>query len=81
MASEIGDIALDIPLRRRDDDPGQPAPSGSDAGHRALPRDFASITDAVLEEVHEWQNRPREEIYPIMYPDALVVRSSSATTG
>jgi len=40
-----------------------------------LSRDTISkITDAVLEEVRDWQTRPLEEIYPIMYLDALVVK-------
>jgi putative transposase len=43
---------------------------GTDLSHETI----ANITDAVLEEVHEWQNRPLEEIYPIMYLDALVVK-------
>lgn len=32
------------------------------------------ITDAVLEEVKEWQSRPLEQIYPIICLDALVVK-------
>ena len=35
---------------------------------------ISKITDGVLEEVREWQNRPLEEIYPIIYLDALVVK-------
>jgi putative transposase len=37
--------------------------------------DFISkVTDAVLEDVKEWQNRPLEKIYPIVYLDCLVVK-------
>jgi putative transposase len=36
--------------------------------------DVDLITDAVLDEVKAWQARPLEEIYPIMYLDALVVK-------
>ncbi len=32
------------------------------------------MTDAVVEEVQEWQNRPLERIYPILYLDALFVK-------
>ena len=40
-----------------------------------LSRDTISkITDAVLEEVREWQNRPLDPVYPIIYLDALVVK-------
>ena len=35
---------------------------------------ISKITDAVLEEVRDWQTRPLEEIYPIIYLDALVVK-------
>ena len=35
---------------------------------------ISNITDAVLEEVKAWQSRPLEEIYPIIYLDALVVK-------
>ncbi len=35
---------------------------------------ISKITDGVLDEVREWQNRPLEEIYPIVYLDALVVK-------
>jgi putative transposase len=32
------------------------------------------VTDAVLEEVKLWQHRPLEELYPIVYLDALMVK-------
>lgn len=35
---------------------------------------ISKITDAVLEEVWQWQKRPLEEIYPIVYLDALVIK-------
>ena len=35
---------------------------------------ISNITDAVAEEVKAWQARPLEEIYPIIYLDALVVK-------
>lgn len=35
---------------------------------------ISKITDSVLEEVKAWQSRPLEEIYPIIYLDALVVK-------
>ena len=38
------------------------------------PETISNITDAVLEEVKAWQARPLEEIYPIIYLDALVVK-------
>ncbi|MGP9504406.1 IS256 family transposase, partial [Specibacter sp. AOP5-B1-6] len=43
---------------------------GTDLSHETI----ANITDAVLDEVQQWQNRPLEEIYPVMYLDALVVK-------
>ena len=35
---------------------------------------ISRVTNAVLEEVREWQNRPLERTYPIMYLDALRVK-------
>jgi putative transposase len=35
---------------------------------------ISAITDEVLEEVKAWQSRPLDEVYPIVYVDALVVK-------
>src|SRR6266496_2705412 len=43
---------------------------GTELSHETI----ANITDAVLEEVKAWQSRPLEELYPIIYLDALVVK-------
>jgi putative transposase len=38
-------------------------------------RDLISrVTDAVLEDVAQWQSRPLERLYPILWMDALVVK-------
>ncbi len=43
---------------------------GTDLSHETI----SKITDAVAEEVKAWQSQPLEEIYPIVYFDALVVK-------
>jgi putative transposase len=43
---------------------------GTELSHEAI----SKITDSVLEEVKAWQARPLEELYPIIYLDALVVK-------
>jgi putative transposase len=43
---------------------------GTELSHDTI----STITDAVLDEVKAWQARPLEEIYPIIYLDALVVK-------
>src|SRR5215212_3208168 len=43
---------------------------GTELSHDTI----SKITDAVLDEVKAWQARPLEEIYPIVYLDALVVK-------
>jgi putative transposase len=43
---------------------------GSEVG----PDTISTITDEVLEEVKAWQHRPLDEVYPIVYVDALVVK-------
>jgi transposase-like protein len=35
---------------------------------------ISKVTDAVIEEVTEWQNRPLEAVYPIIYLDCLVIK-------
>lgn len=35
---------------------------------------ISSVTDAVIEEVKAWQNRPLDALYPILYLDALQVK-------
>lgn len=38
------------------------------------PELISKITDAVLPELREWQARPLDEMYPILYLDAIVVK-------
>jgi hypothetical protein len=42
-------------------------------GIEVSPTLISNVTDAVVEEVKQWQNRPLEELYPILYLDALMV--------
>ncbi len=35
---------------------------------------ISKVTDAVIEEVIEWQSRPLDAVYPIVYLDCLVVK-------
>lgn len=47
----------------------------SELYHQDLSEELiSSITDSVNEEVKEWQNRPLESRYPIMFLDCLVVK-------
>ncbi len=43
---------------------------GTELSHDTI----SKVTDAVVEEVKAWQTRPLDEIYPIVYLDALVVK-------
>lgn len=43
-------------------------------GLEVSPTLISNVTDAVLEEVKVWQASPLEEIYPIVYLDALMVK-------
>ena len=103
VASEVGDVGLDVPRDRAGSFDPRLVPKGSrrvggldemiislyaggmtvrDIGHHLartlgteLSHDTISkITDSVLDEVKAWQARPLEEIYPIVYLDALVVK-------
>jgi putative transposase len=44
-------------------------------GTEVSPTLISSITDAVLDEVRTWQARPLASVYPILYFDALFVKS------
>lgn len=43
-------------------------------GVEVSPSLISSVTDAVVEEVKEWQSRPLEPLYPILFLDALMVK-------
>ncbi len=40
-------------------------------GHEVSPTLISSITDEVMAEAQEWQSRPLERMYPIVFFDAL----------
>ena len=43
---------------------------GAEVSHSLI----SKVTDAVLDEVQSWQNRPLESLYPILYLDGIVVK-------
>jgi transposase-like protein len=43
-------------------------------GVEVSPELISKITDAVWDELVEWQNRPLDECYPVLYVDALTVK-------
>ena len=43
-------------------------------GVEVSPTLISQVTDAITEEITLWQNRPLEEVYPIMYLDAVRVK-------
>lgn len=43
-------------------------------GLEVSPDLVSAVTDAVLEEIAEWQNRPLEALYPLVFLDALRVK-------
>jgi putative transposase len=43
-------------------------------GVEVSPTLISNVTDAVVDEVRAWQNRPLDAVYPILYLDALVVK-------
>src|SRR5260370_15807588 len=42
-------------------------------GVEVSPALISNVTEAVMEEVRQWQMRPLEPVYPIVYVDCLVV--------
>ncbi len=51
-------------------------------GTEVSPSLISRVTDAVLDEVKEWQNRPLDAVYPVVYLDAihLKIRTSGRVT-
>jgi putative transposase len=43
-------------------------------GVEVSPSLISTVTDAVAEEIREWQSRPLEPLYPILFLDALMVK-------
>ncbi len=46
-------------------------------GVEVSPDLISNVTDSVINEVKEWQNRPLADIYPILYLDATIVKVRS----
>ncbi|MFT4583135.1 MAG: putative transposase [Gammaproteobacteria bacterium] len=44
-------------------------------GFEVSPTLISNVTDAVLDEVKAWRSRPLDAVYPIVYVDALMVKS------
>jgi transposase-like protein len=43
---------------------------GADVSHSLISR----VTDAVIDQVHVWQNRPLDSVYPVVYLDGITVK-------
>lgn len=43
-------------------------------GVEVSPQLISNVTEAVMDEVRQWRNRPLERLYPILYMDCLVVK-------
>ena len=43
---------------------------GAEVSHSLI----SKVTEAVVEEVHAWQNRPLDAVYPILYLDCITVK-------
>jgi putative transposase len=38
---------------------------------------IASVTEAIIDDVKAWQARPLNAVYPIVYPDCLMVKNNA----
>ncbi|HLV85892.1 MAG TPA: IS256 family transposase [Candidatus Sulfotelmatobacter sp.] len=43
-------------------------------GIEVSPASISNVTESVIEDVREWQNRPLDQVYPIVYLDAVMVK-------
>lgn len=44
-------------------------------GAEVSPSLISKVTDAVIEQVIEWQSRPLDAVYPIVYLDCIVFKT------
>ena len=47
-------------------------------GTEISPTLISSVTDAVVEEVKQWQSRPLDSVYPVVYLDCIHVKVRDA---
>jgi transposase-like protein len=89
LKCEHGEIAIDIPRDRNGAFEPQVIPKGQTRGMStrdiaatllelydvevSAPL-ISRVTEHVLEQVQEWQSRPLDEVYPIVYLDCIVVK-------
>ena len=43
-------------------------------GTEVSPELVSKVTDGIIDELNEWQNRPLDAVYPILYIDALMIK-------
>ena len=43
-------------------------------GVEVSPTLISNVTDEVMDEVKQWQNRPLDAVYPIVFLDCLVIK-------
>ena len=63
-----------VDVRPGHDGPRDPGPFGRLYGLDVSPDLISAVTDAILDEIAEWQNRPLEPVYPLVFFDALRVK-------
>ncbi|WP_225872151.1 IS256 family transposase, partial [Scrofimicrobium canadense] len=89
VLTEIGAVEIDVPrdrdgsfqpkivlsLTARGLTTGEVAAHFDDVYGASVSKDTISkITDKVIEEMTEWQNRPLDRVYPVVFIDAIVVK-------
>ena len=63
------------PLCAGDDDPRHPGAPAGDLRRRGVPGpDLAGSPTRCVEELQEWQARPLDAVYPVVFIDALMVK-------
>ena len=50
-------------------------------GVEVSPTLISNVTNAVIDEVKQWQNRPLDAVYPIVFLDCLLIQSSRQWQG
>lgn len=75
LVSKVGPIVIVVPRDRKSEfAPAVVKKRHKDIGGSRLPEAVSRITDAVIDKAKEWQNRPLEPVYAIVFMNALFLK-------
>lgn len=74
MLTEVGPVEFDVPATGTPPSSRRSSPSANVYGAQVSRQAISTITDKVVEGMAEWQNRPLDPVYPVIFIDAIHVK-------